>query len=346
MDNMLNHKFFKSIGPVSLEAVAQKIGAKLKGNSGNIEIIGVGTIESAKQGEIAFLTNAKYSKHLLTTNASACIVDEAAAQFTPNNLALLVHPNPHEAYALLVDFLYPDEKVTPVISEKASLAKTAKIGKNVSVADFAVIGEGVTIGDDCRIGPNCYIGDNVEIGESTEIQSNCTITFTKIGNNVIIKPGARIGQDGFGFAKTSKGLIKVKQLGMVIIGNHVEIGANTCIDRGAIEDTIIGDGSKIDNAVQIGHNTIIGKSCIVCGQVGLAGSTKVEDFVMLGGQVGVAGHLNIGAGSMIAAGSGIMSDVPAKSIMGGSPATTIRDWHKTNAMLRRLIKRDKVGKNE
>jgi UDP-3-O-[3-hydroxymyristoyl] glucosamine N-acyltransferase len=343
---MLNHKFFKSIGPISLETAAQKIGAELKGACADIQIIGVGTIESAKQGEIAFLTNAKYSKHLLTTNASACIVDETAAQFAPNNLALLVHPNPHEAYALLVDFLYPDEKIATIISEKASIAKTAKIGNNVSIADFAVIGEGVVIGNNSRIGPNCYIGDNVEIGEHTEVYSNCTITFAKIGSNVTIKPGARIGQDGFGFAKSSKGLIKVKQLGRVMIGNHVEIGANTCIDRGAIEDTIIGDGSKIDNAVQIGHNTIIGKSCIVCGQVGLAGSTKVEDFVMLGGQVGVAGHLNIGTGSMIAAGSGIMSDVPAKSIMGGSPATSIRDWHKANAMLRKLIKKDKAGKDE
>jgi UDP-3-O-[3-hydroxymyristoyl] glucosamine N-acyltransferase len=344
---MPDHRFFKNIGPLNLKSIAEGIEAELRNAENDIQIHDVCTLESGKPGCITFLTNVKYSKYLSETKASACIIEASEADNAPSHLALLVHPNPHEAYALVANMLYKDEAQETYISPKASIAATAKLGNDVSIADFAVVGANVIIGDNARIGPNTYIGDNVEIGPNTVIKDNCSITYTKIGANTVIYPGARIGQDGFGFAKTSKGMMKVKQLGLVIIGNYVEVGANTCIDRGAIENTIIGDGTKIDNQVQIGHNTTIGRSCVICGQVGLAGSTKVDDFVMLGGGVGVAGHLTIGTGSMIAAGSGIMSDVAPKSIMGGRPAMPIRDWHRSNAMIRRLIKREnKSGKNE
>lgn len=343
---MPDSRFFKNAGPLSLRAIAEKIGAEVRNLEGDLQIRDVCTLEVGESGKITFLTNAKYARHLADSKASACIIEASSASDAPSHMALLVHPNAHEAYAIVAGMLYPDEPKKAQVSSKASVAASAKIGSNVNISDFAVIGENVVLGDNCDIGANTYIGDNCEIGAGTVIGGNCTIVFTKIGVHGFIYPGARIGQDGFGFAKTSKGMMKVKQLGRVIIGNYVEVGANSCIDRGAIEDTIIGDGSKIDNLVQVGHNTIIGRSCVICGQTGLAGSTKVEDFVMLGGGVGVAGHLTIGTGSMIAAGSGLMADVAPKSVMGGRPAVPIRDWHKSNAMLKKLIKRDKPGKDE
>ncbi len=342
---MPDNKFFKNTGPLSLRSIAEEIGAEIRNLDGDIQISDVCTLEAGKSGCITFLTNTKYSKYLANSKASACIIEESCAKKAPESMPILVHQNAHEAYAVVASLLYPDEENEPFISPKASIAATAKIGKGVDISDFVVIGENVILGDNCVIGANTYIGDNVEIGAGTVIGASCSIIYAKIGIKGFIYSGVRIGQDGFGFAKTSKGMIKVKQLGRAIIGNYVEIGAGSCVDRGAIEDTVIGDGTKIDNLVQIGHNCVIGRSCVICGQVGLAGSTIIEDFVMLGGNVGVAGHLTIGAGSMIAAKSGVMSDIPPKSVMAGIPVVPIRDWHKSNAMIKRLIKRDKPQAN-
>jgi UDP-3-O-[3-hydroxymyristoyl] glucosamine N-acyltransferase len=171
------------------------------------------------------------------------------------------------------------------------------------------------------------------------------LEFCHIGDNCLFHPGVRIGQDGFGFVNNEQGLIKVKQLGRVVIGNYVEIGANSCIDRGALDDTIIADGTKIDNLVQIGHNVTMGRSCIVVSQVGIAGSTKIGDGVVLGGQVGVSGHISIGSGAMLAAKSGVVKDVEAKAVMGGFPAVPIRQWHRQNAILREMAARKETDKN-
>lgn len=340
---MPHHNFFDRNKPISIEDIAEKIGARLQKGSADSMISDVGSLESAQAGDITFVMSPKYKKHLEATKASACILDDSSAKDAPTHLHLLVHPNPHEAFAAVCLMLYPERTPTEFRSDKCSIAKTAKIGANVHISDFAVIEDGATLGDNVYIGPNVTISKNVSIGAGSIIYSNVSISHAKLGNNCIIHTGVRIGQDGFGYAQTQRGLLKVKQLGAVIIGNNVEIGSNTCIDRGAIEDTIIGDGTKIDNLVQIGHNTVIGRNCVICGQVGLAGSSVVEDLVMLGGQAGVAGHLRIGAGSMIAARGGVMSDIPPKSIMGGSPVVPIRDWHKGNAIMKKLINSNKSG---
>ena len=201
----------------------------------------------------------------------------------------------------------------------------------------AHISEDVIIGEGCYIGENTYIGAGVKLGNECFIANNCSISYAVIGNNLVLHPGARIGQDGFGFAPSNSGITKVPQLGRVVIGNFVEIGANTCIDRGAIDDTIIGDHTKIDNLVQIGHNVNIGSHCIIVAQTGIAGSSHIGDGTMLGGQTGISGHVTVGKKVVLAAQGGIISDVADGEVLGGTPAVPIRQWHKQTIILKKLI---------
>ena len=326
--------YFKKIPSIKLSELAKLSQSELKNCPSDIEITDVATLANASSGQISFFNNPKYLDSLASTNAAACILDEAQAAKAPKNVALLVNKNPYAAYAKVVAAFYPDDAVEYKIEPSASVHPSAKISANCYIGHNVSIDAGVVIEDGCYIGASSFIGRDVKIGTQTKVMPNTTIVYARIGKNCLIYSGVRIGQDGFGFAPSDTGLLKVKQIGLVIIGDYVEIGANTTIDRGAIEDTIIGNGTKIDNQVQIGHNSVIGNHCVICGQVGLAGSSKIDDMVMLGGQVGVAGHLTIGAGSKIAAQSGIMSDVEPKSILGGSPAMPIRDWHKATAVLK------------
>ena len=211
------------------------------------------------------------------------------------------------------------DKATGEIHKTAIVHPTAKIGEN------------------CSVGPYTVIGKNVEIGANTVIGANVTIQAAHIGKDCIIHTGVRIGQDGFGFAMGAGGHIKVPQLGGVVIGDDVEIGANTCIDRGSGPNTIIGDGTKIDNLVQIGHNVEIGKYCVIVAQVGIAGSTKLADYAVIGGQAGLSGHIKIGVGAKIAAGSGVIKDVEAGKTVGGLPAVNIRDWHKATLLIEKMV---------
>jgi UDP-3-O-[3-hydroxymyristoyl] glucosamine N-acyltransferase len=203
----------------------------------------------------------------------------------------------------------------------------AVIGPNAEVGSGTVVGAHAVVGPHCRIGRDCSIGPSVSIQNAF------------IGNRVILHPGARIGQDGFGFDMSPRGHLKVPQVGRVIIQDDVEIGANTTIDRGASRDTVIGEGTKIDNLVQIAHNVVIGRHCVIVGQVGISGSTTLEDFVVVGGQAGTAGHVRIGLGAQVAARSGVMTDIPPKGRWGGTPAQPIRDWHRTTVALKQLATR-------
>ncbi|MCE2993796.1 MAG: UDP-3-O-(3-hydroxymyristoyl)glucosamine N-acyltransferase [Alphaproteobacteria bacterium] len=333
--------YFKKTPSIKLSELANISKSELKNCDSDIEITNVATLANASSGQISFFNNPKYLDSLISTNASACIVDEAQAEKAPKNVALLINKNPYAAYAKVVSAFYPDEEIENRIEPSAHVHPTANVSTNCYIGHNAVIDAGVMIEDGCYIGASSFIGRDVKIGKQTKIMPNSTIVYARIGKNCLIYSGVRIGQDGFGFAPSDMGLLKVKQIGLVIIGDNVEIGANTTIDRGAIEDTVIGNGTKIDNQVQIGHNCVIGNHCVICGQVGLAGSSKIDDMVMLGGQVGVAGHLTIGAGSKIAAQSGIISDVEPKSILGGSPAIPIRDWHKATAVLKSMLKKKK-----
>jgi UDP-3-O-[3-hydroxymyristoyl] glucosamine N-acyltransferase len=233
---------------------------------------------------------------------------------------------------------HPLPPVTPGIHPSAVIAASARIDPSVEVGPLAVIGENVVIGPRGRIGAMVVIGDGVEIGRDVRIGPHASLSHALIGDRVYIYPGVRIGQDGFGFAVTPEGFQTVPQLGRVLIEDDVEIGANSTVDRGTLEDTVIGAGTRIDNLVQIAHNVRIGRACIIVAQAGISGSTVLEDQVVLAGQAGVAGHLRIGAGSRIGAQAGLMADVPPRSEMVGSPAQPVKAFFKEVATLRRWVR--------
>jgi len=275
---------------------------------------------------------------MISRKAGACFVRPKFAAQAPKDMALLITEEPYYAYALTARAFYPEAEFTAAISPQAIIAPDAIIGKGVRIDSGAVINSGANIGDGCWIGANTVIGDNVQIGQKCRIGANCTLSHTIIGNRVILHRGVHIGQDGFGFAPSKKGVIKVPQLGRVLISDDVEIGSGTCIDRGAGPDTTIGAHTKIDNLVQIGHNCQIGKFVFIAAQVGLAGSTIVGDQVMLGGQVGISGHVKIGDGAKIAAQAGIMTDVPPGATYGGFPAIPAREWHRQTLALAKIAR--------
>jgi UDP-3-O-[3-hydroxymyristoyl] glucosamine N-acyltransferase len=340
---MPNEKFFRRAGPFTLKQIAELVGTN-KVDQSELLIHDVATTSSAGPGHITFFNNHKYAESLHNSRAGACLVAEHDLDVLPAGIVPVLVKNAYLAYAQVVQMFYPNEPVMcGSISPRAVVQDGAVIEKNVVIGDFAFIGEGAQIGAGSVIGVGAYVGPHVSVGEGAVVHSYVTLMCAIIGRRCIIHSGARIGQDGFGFVPGTAGIVKIKQLGIVRIGDDVEIGAGTCIDRGAIEDTVIGNGCKIDNLVQIGHNCQIADNTIICGQVGLAGSTKVGSGVMLGGQVGIAGHVSIGDGAMVAAQSGVWSDVPSKQVVGGTPAQPIRDWHKATAMIKALVRKRKKG---
>lgn len=341
---MADKNFFKKSGEYTIGDLAKIGGCKIENcNDENLIVNDVNTIDLAKYGDITFFSNIKYLESFKTTKASVCIVEEKFIKHAPENVALLISDNAYNSYAVIANYMYPMDKFDPFISEMASIAKSAKIGKNCFIGDFAVIMDNAVIHDNAYIGHGSFINDGVSIGSGTVIKSNVTVTHSIIGSNCIIHSGVRIGQDGFGFAPSATGITKVPQLGRVLIGNNVEIGSNTTIDRGAIGDTEIGDFTKIDNLVQIGHNVKVGKFTIIVAQVAIAGSTTVGDKVMIGGQTGIGGHINIGDGTMIAGRSGLMYDTEKGDKVGGSPAMPLKQFHRMNLMIQKMLQKKTKG---
>lgn len=323
---------------LSVEEIANNLSTSFIGK--NQIIKGVNTLKNANENEISFFTNSKYRQFLLVTNAGACLIKEDDIELAPENVTKIICKNPYLAYAKVLDMLYVNEIESEYIASSAHIAKSAKVGKNCSIQHNVVIDENAEVGNDCIIGSSTYIGKNVRIGNGVRIASNVSLIACEIGNDCILHSGVRIGQDGFGFVLNEhKQMQKIKQIGKVIIGNDVEIGANSCIDRGAIDNTIIGNNTKIDNLVQIGHNVIIGSNCVLCAQVGIAGSTVIGDYVEIGGQAGLNGHIKIGSMCGIAAKSGVMRDLENKERVGGSPAVSITDWHRQTIFLQNAIKK-------
>lgn len=335
---MPDSRFFTKSGEFLLSEIASITGATIN-LSNDRKFSGVAPLESAGSDEISFLDNIKYLSALEVSKAGACFVREKYATRAPKTMQLLITEEPYYAYAITAQKFYQQESFAAGISPQAQIAGSASIGKNVRIDSGAVIADNAKIGDGCWIGANTVIDKSVEIGEHTRIGSLCSLSHSIVGNNVIIHRGVHIGQDGFGFAAGKKGITKVPQLGLVIIGNNVEIGSGTCIDRGAGHNTTIGDNSKIDNLVQIGHNVQIGRYTMIAAQTGIAGSTQIGDGVMIGGQAGFSGHTTVGNGAKLAAQSGTMTDIPAGATYGGSPAIPILDWHRQTAMIGKLIKK-------
>ncbi|GLQ07206.1 UDP-3-O-(3-hydroxymyristoyl)glucosamine N-acyltransferase [Sneathiella chinensis] len=336
---MADRDFFDNKGPFPLSKLAELTGSRLEAQpEQDIEIVDVASLDSAGEGQIAFLSNPKYADAFATTKASACIVAEPFVQMAPKGMALLVSDNPYKAYARISALFYPANAGDGSIHPTAVVSPDATIGKNVSIGAYSVIESGVTIGDGTVIGHHVAIARNCRIGMGCNLHSQVTVQCAHIGDNVALYSGARIGEDGFGFAPDPAGHVKIPQLGRVIIGSSVEIGANTTIDRGAGPDTVIGDGCWIDNLCQIGHNVRLGRGCIIASQSGISGSTVVEDFVVLGGQVGVAGHLRIGMGAQLSGKSGVISDIPAGQVYAGFPARPRKEFFRNMAVLRKLAK--------
>ena len=334
--------FFDEFSDISVKSIADTCSAEIVRGDGDTIINGVAALEYAGHSDIVFFDNIKYVHQLAETNAAACLVSPKFVEKVPEQVIPLQVEQPYRAFAHLLGVLYPQGlKPIPVLTKQgvhasANVASSVQCEMKVCIDAGVVIGENVEIGENTYIGANAVIGANCKIGRNCSIGANTTCQHALIGDQVIIHPGARLGQDGFGFAMGEQDHLKVPQVGRVIIQDHVEIGANTTIDRGANRDTIIGEGTKIDNQVQIAHNVQIGRHCIIVSQVGLAGSVTLGDFVVFGGQSSADGHVTIGEGTQIAGVSCVYGDLPGGGKYGGIPAVPVREWFKQIAMINRL----------
>ena len=337
--------FFERAGPFALGTVAEAVGAKpAEGSNPAIAIKDVRPLDSAGPGDLSFLDNPKYLPLFAKTAASACLVAPKFAGHVPAGTAGLITPEPYRAFARALLLFYPDAgkpKAAPAGSsnDAPAIHPSATLEKGAIVEPGAVVGPEARIGRGTTIAAGSVIGFRVHVGRDCYIGPNASVTHALIGNQVTLHAGVAVGQDGFGFAMDKTGHLKVPQIGRVIIQDGVEIGANTTIDRGALRDTVIGEGSKIDNLVQIGHNVVIGRHCVIVAQTGISGSAELGDFVVLGGQVGVVGHVKIGAGAQIAASSNVRGDVPPGVRWGGTPAKPVRLWFRELTLLQKLAER-------
>lgn len=335
---MADERFYQNSGPYTLQDLAVLCGAKLGAEADPNQVItDVAPLHKAGVGHISCLHNPKYVDQFKTTKATACLVSPDFAKYAPEGVAILLSPQPYRAYGQVAALFYPSMKRGDGVSPQASVHSSAKIGKNCYIGPFAVIEENVIIGDGCEIGSSTVIEAGVEMGEECVIASNVTISHALLGKRVVVKPGARIGQKGFGFHMDEAGHLNIPQLGRVAIGDDVEIGSNSTIDRGAEADTVIGCGARIDNLVQIAHNVQVGENCVIVAQAGVAGSTQLGRFVVVAGQVGITGHLTVGDGARIAAQSGVMRDVSKGEVVAGTPSVPVKDWHRQTVALKKLI---------
>ncbi len=324
--------------PIVLAELAKQCAATINGGDPSQTIHSAADIISATSGQVTQLTNGRYSKHIQNSAASACFVAEGfELGQVPGNLALLVCKDPEMAFIKAVQILHPEEPILPSVSPQASIAPTATVANSAYIGPFAVIGEQCHIGEHCQILAGVYVGNKVALGKNCKIHPYAVIyDGTIIGDNVIIHSGAIIGADGFGYKFRNHQHVKVPQVGNVVIEDNVEIGANTCIDRGALGSTRIGLGTKIDNLVQIGHNNQVGQHVIMCGQVGVSGSCTIEDYAILAGSAGVADHVTIGKGAVVMARSGIANDIKPGSQVFGSPAKDKKTAYKEQVALAKL----------
>jgi UDP-3-O-[3-hydroxymyristoyl] glucosamine N-acyltransferase len=337
--------------PITVKELAAYCDARIEGGDPSAFIQSAADITSAQQGHVTQLTSPKYSRYIKDSTATACFISDSfqVAEF-PAGIALLICPDPEVSFIKAVELLHPTKTFRSQIAGQAIIDATVNLGQDIYIGPYAVIGENATIGDHSAILAGAYIGNNVAIGQNCRIYPYAVIyDNTVIGNNVSIHSGAIVGADGFGYKFRNGAHRKVPQVGNVVIEDNVEIGANTCIDRGALGSTVIGTGSKIDNLVQIGHNNKVGKHVIMCGLTGVSGSCTIEDYAVLAGSSGVADHVTIGQGAVVLARSGVAVDVAAGSQVFGSPAKDKKTAYKEQIALSKLpelIKKVKLLEEE
>ena len=343
---MADPRFYRNQGPFTLAAVAVVLGiAPPPGADGDSLITDLASLEGAGPQHLSFFSGSREQNDSFRgSRAGFCLVDGDDA-FAPDGMVRLNVPSVAPAWAAIAATFYPQSRQAPWPG--IAIDPSASIGADVLLAPHVVIGAGADIGAGSRIGPGAAIGPGVAIGRNCDIGGHATITHAYLGDAVTILPGAQIGQPGFGFAATTEGHIKTPQLGRVIIQDRVEVGANTTIDRGTLGDTVIGEGSKIDNLVMIGHNVRIGRNCMVIAQVGIAGSSELGDFVVLAGQAGVGDHARIGDRARFAAKTG----VPSRTVYeggidyGGMPAKPVREWVRELHALKMMLKHQEKKKD-
>lgn len=300
------------------------------------------TLMDASENDISFFTNAKYKEELKNTKAGLCILEEEYKKYLPLQTIPVCVKNPHYFYTILLDLMFqvPSFIIEPGISQRANIDASAKIGENCEIQAGTFIGKNVVIGSNCKICANAVINDNCVIDNNVYLGNNTVISYAEIGQNTIIHNNTSIGQCGFGFAFEKGVIYKIPQLGIVRIGNFVEIGAGVCIDRGAATDTVIGDFTKLDNLIQIAHGVKVGKGCFLAGCCAVAGSAEVGNYVQIGGHASVLGHIKIADGTKIAGNSGVAKDTTPMMSIGGYPAINLRDWHRLNIKLHNLLKKE------
>lgn len=344
---MADPRFFTCAGPFTLARLAEIAEAEIAaGSDPERSFDDVAPLDAAGPTQFSFLDNRRYADVFARSSAGGAVVHPALAAKAPFGMAVLLAEDPYRAYARIAQAFYPRPPLVPGVAATATVDATATLGEGCRVEPGAVIGARARIGARCQIGPNAVVGEGVVLGDDCTVGALATLSHAVVGNRVNIYTGCRIGQDGFGFAMGPGGHLKVPQLGRVVIQDDVEIGANTTIDRGAGPDTLIGEGTKIDNLVQIGHNVQLGRHCVIVAQVGISGSTRADDFVAMGGQAGITGHLRIGPGARIAAQSGVMRDVEAGATVGGSPAMPMQEWLRQQATLGQLSRRKGRGEGK
>lgn len=347
---MRHHQFFSEPPKLTLADIAEMTGAVLvDSRRALLPISGLAVLDEAGPSHLTFLENARYASQLASCHAAACFVSRRFEPDLPPRIAALRVADPYRAFVAVARRLHADALKPQLQSGEAGIAvtavihPTARLEDDVSVEPHAVIGPHAEIGTGTIIGPGAVIGPHVTIGRGCAVGAGSSIASSIVGNAVIIHPGCRIGQDGYGFLPGADGHAKVPQTGRVIIQNDVEIGANTTIDRGALRDTVIGEGTKIDNLVQIAHNVVVGRRCLITSQVGIAGSVTLGEGVALGARVGINNHVTIGDGAQIAATSIVHDDVPPGARWGGTPAKPVKLWFREMMLLERMAREAATG---
>jgi len=334
-------RFYAASGPLRLSAVAAVAGTAPPAEERLLH--GVAPLQTAGPGEVSFLDNPRYLPALEATRAGAVVIRPELSARVPAGTVAISVAEPYQAWARVAALFHPAPPLRPGIHRTAVIGEDAQIDPSAEIGPLVVVGARAEIGPRCRIGPGAVIGPGVVLEEECRIGAHASLSHALLGQRVTIHPGARIGQDGFGFAVTEEGFLSVPQLGRVVIEHDVEIGANCAIDRGSVQDTLIGAGTRLDNLVQIGHNVRVGRLCVIVSQVGVSGSTVIEDFVMIGGQAGLLGHLHIGRKARIGAQAGVRGDVPSGAEVVGSPAEPKHLFFRQVALLRRLASGKQAG---
>jgi UDP-3-O-[3-hydroxymyristoyl] glucosamine N-acyltransferase len=329
-------RFFARSGPHPLATIAEAAG----GTASEVDLLltGVAPLQTAGPSEVSFLDNRCYAAVLEKTSAGAVIVHPDMLSRVPPTTVPIVTKEPYAGWARVAALFHPAPPVCPSIHRSTVIEGNAQVDPSAEIGAFALIEAGAEIGARCRIGPYAAVGQGVVIGPDCRIGPHASLSHAVLGARVYIYPGVRIGQEGFSFAPTETGFLSVPHLGRVVLGDDVEVGANTTIDRGSTGDTVIGAGSRLDNLVQIGHNVRLGRCCVIVAQVGIAGSAVLGDFVQVGGQAAIAGHIHIEPGARIGAQAGVMSDVPAGAALVGSPAQPRQEFFRQVATLKRMAR--------